>query len=137
MENIQEGLVTELEGPLAKVNIMLHASCDNCGACQAPDLSVLAHNPIHAQIGQKVKLILPQNNMFKISFILFALPLIAILTGSSLGYFCATFFSLPSTLMMLCFAGIFLLGAILNIFKQDKKFRHQAHNFAQITEIIR
>ena len=105
-DKIQEGFIMHIEGDLAKVKVAPNAECDNCGACNIVHMEILAYNPVMAAPGQKVKFTMIQDNMLRISFMIFVLPLLSIFAGLYAGSLAAMFFKLNETALMT--AGFFL-----------------------------
>ena len=136
MADIQEGVVVKNEGNYSRLHVAMHSSCDDCGACQSPELEILAYNGPNAKVGQTVKFIMNNNNMLKISFILFFLPLVSIFIGAYLGYLLSPFLHINADLLMLLGGGLFLLLSILHIIFQEKIYSLKPGNFSQIIEVV-
>ncbi len=87
MDKQQEGIVLEvIGGNLAKIKASRHNDCENCGACPGNSAMVLeALNDIGAKPGQRVAFEVREVNMLKAAFIVYILPLIAILMGAMAG----------------------------------------------------
>jgi sigma-E factor negative regulatory protein RseC len=87
----QYGLVTETAGETATVNLQRHLTCQSCGRCgilsgaSRRDLTVEALNPIKAQQGQRVTLESDDLQILFISFMLYLVPLAALLAGIIIG----------------------------------------------------
>ena len=85
----EEGIVVELAGGNAKVAILKKSACESCvaaGAChpQDTDRSVMeAANPIHAAVGQSVKVVIAPQVSYKTSSIQYGLP-VAVLIGTAI-----------------------------------------------------
>jgi sigma-E factor negative regulatory protein RseC len=136
MSVIQEGVVLKNEGNFSRIHVAIHSSCEDCGACQSPELEILAYNDSNAKVGQTVKFVINQNNMLKISFIMFVLPLVSIFIGAYLGYLLAPILLISPNLLMLLGGGILFLFSIFNIIFQDRNYSLKPGNFAQIIEVI-
>ena len=135
-EEIQEGFVVNLDGEFAKVRIAPNASCDNCNTCGVVHMELLAYNPLKAFPGQKVRFTMVQDNMIKIAFMIFVLPLISIFAGLYAGSLLASFLSLNETALMTAGAFVFLAVSIVIIFNYDKNYKLNKSNFPQIIEVI-
>jgi len=136
MDNIQEGIIIETNGVFAKINVTANCDCDNCGACGTSKISVLAYNPLEARLGQKIRFIVYQNNMLKISFVLFIFPLLSIFAGIFIGITISGFFNLNQTLIT-AVSGILLFSlSVLLIIFYDRKSKNNVKNFPRIVEII-
>lgn len=136
MTNLQEGIVLQNEGEFARVNALAHSSCDSCGACSSPKMTILAYNPVNAAPGQKVLYSLSSGNMLKIAFILFFLPLLSIFTGAAIGYYTAIALHINATLLSIVSGSLLFILSIINIVWYDRKYKLNPSNFAKIIEVI-
>jgi len=92
MEEI--GTVVELKGKAFAVVLCQKGSfCQHCasnGLCQIGDdntsMLVEAHNTIGAQVGERVKLVTSTKTFLQSSFMLYIVPIIALVIGSVSGY---------------------------------------------------
>ena len=107
MQETLEGVVTELDGDFAKVRPKRHSTCDDCQACNAAELIVLALNPKKAAVGQTVAYVQAETGMLTIAWVLFLQPLAAVFAGLGLGYLAASFFHLPGGPVMTAGALLF------------------------------
>jgi len=89
MRNI--GIVKSVQGNMAKVSVGAGPGC--CGSCQRDycDLETIrwveteAINPVHAKVGQKVRINMKNLAFLKGVLLLYVLPIVALLTGAVLG----------------------------------------------------
>ena len=137
MQDIEEGFVIELEGDFAKVHVIPHSGCENCQMCDAAGMVILVNNPLKAVPGQRVKFTLAENNMMKISFILFLFPLVSIFAGLYAGSLMASMFNFNQTAAMAICAILFLAVSVAVIYFYDKKYKLNKTNFPQIIEVIK
>lgn len=136
-DEIQEGFIMNIDGDLAKVRVAPNADCDNCGSCNIVHMELLAYNAVNAAPGQKVKFTMIQDNMLKISFMIFILPLISLFAGLYAGSLVSTIFNINKTGAMTA-GGLLMIGlAIAIIFIYDKKYKLNKSNFPQIIEVIK
>lgn len=83
----QYGLVIETGGETAMVTLQQHLACGSCGRCgmlsgsTGRDQVVEVLNPIRAQNGQRVILETDDRQILFISFMLYLVPLAALLAG--------------------------------------------------------
>jgi len=81
----EEGIVVALDGGKAKVAILKKSACETCaavGVCHPLDVdsSVMeAANPIHAVVGQAVKVVIAPQAYFKTSIIQYGLPVVVLI----------------------------------------------------------
>ena len=70
----EEGIVSEIEGAVARVAILKKSACEQCaasGVCHPGDQELMeAANPLGAKTGQKVKVVLAPQLYLKASIIL-------------------------------------------------------------------
>jgi sigma-E factor negative regulatory protein RseC len=87
----QFGQVIETTNETATVNLQRHLTCESCGKCGIlsgsgrRDLNVEALNPIQAKNGQRVILETDDRQILFISFMLYIVPVAALLAGIYLG----------------------------------------------------
>jgi len=136
-DEVQEGFILQLDGDLAKLRVAPNADCDNCGSCNIVHMELLAYNRVKATPGQKVKFTMIQDNMLRISFMIFVLPLLSIFAGLYAGSLAAMFFKLNETALMTAGFFLFLSAAIFIIYTYDKKYKQNKSNFPQIIEVIK
>lgn len=139
----QQGVVTNvLNNHNAMVLVTRHSSCDSCNACKMgredKTIEIEAINRINAREGQTVSIDQEHQNVLKAAFILYVIPLIALLIGITLSMNLLSLFSL-STHNELISAGIgFSLMAIVFwlIRLNEEKFKAKDEFVPVITEII-
>ncbi|HWR40469.1 MAG TPA: SoxR reducing system RseC family protein [Patescibacteria group bacterium] len=90
MEKEQEGIVLEVIGDMAKVKASRHNDCDNCGACPGNTAIVVEmRNPVGARKGQFVAFEIKQVGMLQAAFVVYVLPLVAVVAGVIAGWYAA------------------------------------------------
>ena len=88
------GQVVELSGPLAKVTVKRRSSCESCGACDLgakPEMNFMLKNEIGARVGDRVLIEMGSKSLFKAAFLVYTIPLIALIIGFVLGQYIAGF----------------------------------------------
>jgi len=77
----EEGVVAEIDGDIARVAILTKSACEQCaasGVCHPGDQELMeAANPLGAQKGQKVKVVVAPQVYLKASIILYGIPMAA------------------------------------------------------------
>lgn len=136
-DKIQEGFIMHLEGDLAKVKVAPNAECDNCGACNIVHMEILAYNPVMATPGQKVKFTMIQDNMLKISFMIFIFPLLSIFAGLYAGSLLSSVYNINNTGAMTAGGLLMAALAVAIIFFYDKRYKLNKSHFPQIIEVIK
>lgn len=88
----EAGLVLRVEGELAVVKTKRSAMCDGCGCggfCRAlgggSDMEVAARNEAGAKVGDAVRVTVPPKTFLKASFLVYMVPVAALIVGALLG----------------------------------------------------
>ncbi len=86
------GKVIEKRGNKAMVVMRRHSACDKCGRCGGilggPDIKdshVMVENPIGAGAGELVKIEVDDGKLLLMSFVLYMVPVLALVAGILLG----------------------------------------------------
>lgn len=87
----EEGIVTEIRANMALVRTTRSAACKSCsahGSCNAvgEDMSVEAMNPAGARVGDRVLISIKTTSFLKVTLLLYALPVAALIAGAALGH---------------------------------------------------
>lgn len=88
MEEI--GIIKSIDGMTAKVVISRKSSCcESCtkDSCDVPEdgIETEAINAAGAQVGQRVKIVMSTFTYFKGTFLVYIIPIVALITGAILG----------------------------------------------------
>lgn len=88
----EEGLVRSLHGSLAMVEAVSSDACSHCGAKGACQFlggervrAVPAENPVGAQVGDRVLLAAPRRGVLTAGFLVYMVPVLALIAGAALG----------------------------------------------------
>jgi sigma-E factor negative regulatory protein RseC len=88
----EAGVVLRVEGELAIVKIKRSTMCDGCGSggfCRALggglDMEVAARNEAGATVGDEVRVTMPPQTFLKASFLVYMVPVVALIVGALLG----------------------------------------------------
>lgn len=139
----QQGIVTSvLDNSNAMVLVKRHSSCENCNACKMGNgeektIEIEAINRISASAGQTVTVDMEHQNVLKAAFIIYVIPLVALLVGVILTSRLINTFNVAGNVEMIsALVGfIFMAVAFLVIKKKDSKFRTQEEYIPVIVEI--
>jgi len=86
MRREETGIVIATSENKAKVKASRHGDCENCGVCPGDNAMVVeVQNPIDASVGQRVAFEIQEANMLLAAFVVYILPLLALLAGAILG----------------------------------------------------
>lgn len=87
----ETGQVVEIKEQLVVVRLERQEACASCKACiaglEAKDMFIEAENHCNANVGDWVNISLEQGSFLKAVFIIYTIPLIALLIGLAIGYF--------------------------------------------------
>ena len=136
MQEILEGFVTEVDGEYAKVRPKRHTECDDCQACMAPEMVILAYNPLKAPVGQEVRYHQAQQGILLIAWVLFVQPLLSVFLGLWLGSLAAPLLGWPSAATMVMGAAVLFAVAVVFVLRFDKRYKLKQSNFAKIISIV-
>ncbi|TYC88345.1 SoxR reducing system RseC family protein [Acetobacterium wieringae] len=110
------GTVRSLRGNSAEVEIKRNSACGDCGACHiSKDQSVMlttAKNTVNAKNGETVEVEMQFVNVFVAAFIMYGIPLVAFILGSSVTYYVIGSFKLGLDQVLVSFLTGICLTAI-------------------------
>lgn len=142
-EEFETGIVTDIQGEEALVQLNLQEACETCGArllC-VPDNSgkriLRVANPIHARVGSRVAISEQSGFLLKLSVLQYGIPFIGFLSGIFLLYFTGvTVAALPPELIMFSggLVGLFL-GAVISR-RLAGKIAGSGETFFEIARIL-
>ena len=86
----QIGQVVGIDGDIAMIMVRRHDVCDKCGGCGAAisgrgENYIEAQNIVNAQVGHTVKVTSDTGQVLKASFVVYIVPILALLAGILLG----------------------------------------------------
>lgn len=139
----QQGYIIEIVDDItAKLKLKRHSACASCGKCattsEEKDIIVEVDNSIGAKIGDRVEVNMETINVLKAAFIVYTIPLIALLIG-----IIGTFYGLKVAnfngnieIISAIVGLIFTIIVFLILKKNDKKFRNSKEYIPIVTKII-
>ena len=139
----QQGYVMEIvDNKTAKLRMKRHSACASCGKCattsEEKDIIVEVDNTIGAKVGDRVEVNMETINVLKAAFIVYTIPLIALLIGTV-----GTFYILKAVnfngnveIISAIVGLIFTIIVFLILKKNDKKFRDSKEYIPIVTRII-
>jgi sigma-E factor negative regulatory protein RseC len=137
----EEGTITKVFADMARVKVRRSSMCDICkckSACSTlSDTEVMeaeALNTANARPGDRVLLNIPSKSLWKISFVIYMLPVIFLISGAIVGMRLAKIYSLEPELgaLLLGIAGCLLSFAIIRLFA-----KHVGKNKDYMPEIVK
>lgn len=136
MNQLEEGIVIETNGNLAKVQASRHGDCKNCGACPGDQAMVVeVINEIGARKGQFVAFEVKEENLLKSSLVLFVLPLAAAAAGAALGNLLSAGLGLSGSIPAII-GGLLLFGLSLVYVRHYDRKANAKKDYPVIKKII-
>ncbi len=140
------GTIVELKSKaIAMVLCTKSSMCVHCvsaGLCQMGDdnrsMQVEALNPLGAQVGDRVRIVTSTRSFLQSSFILYIVPLIALVIGAAVGEMIGRHgtFEIESNLLAALTGSAFLAGSLLLIRVGSRAIPRETY-MPRISEIIR
>jgi len=141
----ETGTIVELKGKhVAVVMCQKSSACQHCataGACSLGDDNrsrlVDAHNPLGAGIGDKVRIVTSTRSFLQSSFVLYIIPIIALVIGAVAGKLVGEQFALglDPNLLSAIFGIFFLVGSFV-VIKVGSQALTAENYMPKITEIV-
>jgi sigma-E factor negative regulatory protein RseC len=131
-----ECTVVKVEKDRVKARANMHGNCSNCGMCEGGnEIYYEAINKAGAKCGQSVILEVEKQNVLKVTFIVFVLPLLVIATGSALGVWISKIMHVGSLPAAVCLGLLALIPTIIYIRRYDAKAQEKSST-PVITKIL-
>jgi sigma-E factor negative regulatory protein RseC len=138
---IERGHVRQVAEGTAVVEIQRGSACSQCHAectCSGEEthmMRVEARDPIGVQIDQYVQLSIENTSVLRASFVVYMVPLFALISGVLVGEFLGRAFGIDNLLEIVC--GFGALGLSLIIVKvYNHMFQRDIRNQPVITKVI-
>jgi len=134
----EEGIIIEIfENNIAKVKVGRHNECKNCGACPGDSSVVIeAKNAIGAKKGQRISFQIKETNMLMAAFVVYIVPLVAVVVGVIVGQIIAKKFGYDLRGFQIGGGIITFILSMINIKKFDKFVHDNDKMQPVITQII-
>lgn len=129
-------IVEVVDDSTAKVTMVKHTSCKNCGACHIgsnPEVEITVENHINAKLGNLVEVSMTTQNILSAAFIMYIIPLIMLVAGVVIGTKIFSIYSNGEIYAILL--GFVLLAISYWAIRQNEKHFKQKYK-AVITKII-
>jgi sigma-E factor negative regulatory protein RseC len=135
------GVVKAIHGPMALAVTKREKSCEHCKArdgCEmmggtGADAEVLALNTAKAQVGDVVTISLKSSALLKGAFVIYMVPILALLGGTIAGFWVADMLSLKREPVVGAMAGLALAASFLWLRQKAKKLSQRREFIPEIT----
>jgi sigma-E factor negative regulatory protein RseC len=134
------GVVKAVHGKTALVVTQQEAECESCSAKEScstlggsgSNREVRARNTARAQVGDVVKISIQGSSFLKATFLVYMLPVLALIAGAVLGYFLSKFLEGNKDLFVGIFGGLGLVGAFLWVRRKGNRLSHDSEYLPEI-----
>jgi len=138
----EEGIVQRVANTTAFVQIQRYSACAGCHSesqcrpSEKKEMVVEALNDVQAREGDRVRISLATESLMKVTFLVYFVPLLALIFGAALGGHLAPTLGVDSTLASIGF-GALAMGAIFLIIRRfDRGAQKKAQYWPRITQIL-
>ena len=139
----QQGYIVEIvDNITAKLKLKRHSACASCGkyatTSEEKDIIVEVDNSIGAKVGDRVEVNMQTINVLKAAFIVYTIPLIALLIGIVGTFYTLNTINFNGNIEAISgVVGLVLTFIVFLILKKnDKKFRDSKEYIPIVTRII-
>ncbi len=141
---VEKGVIEKVIGNVAMIRVMKTGGCAGCtekDAChmrfggQKP-MIVDVDNDLGARAGDWVELSMPALNVVKLSFIVYFLPVLALVVAAAVGAELAHFLNLTRDVASLLFGGATLLISFLLLKRLNRNIRKNRQYYPRMTRIV-
>jgi sigma-E factor negative regulatory protein RseC len=136
------GIIERVEGRRAVVRIQKGgscAACENRSSCHIDSdrpLFVEVDNEMGAAEGDRVELSMPTSSLLKLSFLVYMVPVLALVMGAILGAEWAESLGLSPTSASLLLGGSALAVSFLFLRRLDRFLRHRPEYRPSLTKVF-
>lgn len=136
----QVGQVVDVKNDIAVVMVRRHDVCSKCGGCGVAvsgrgDNYVEAINVVNAAVGQTVKVVTDTAHVLKASFVVYMIPILALLVGIYVGQLLDGTFGVFARFDIIL-GVVFLLSSYLIVRGYDKRMASDGRASASVVEVI-
>lgn len=138
----ESGIIERVSGRRAVVRIQKGgscAACDNRTSCHIDSdrpLFIEVDNEMGARAGDRVELSMPTASLLKLSFLVYMVPVLALVIGAILGAECAEPLAISSTLASLMAGGTTLAVSFVFLKRLDRSVRRKPEYQPRLTKIL-
>lgn len=138
----REGIVTDIKGKYAKIDLVRHSACGDCGACSMGDenmqMSVESLNQVDASVGDRVEIEMQTDNVLTAAFIAYVIPLTTFVLGIVFGmkYLAVSGYSgnIEGAAAVIGLVLMFLTYGVIKL--NDKKFKQSKKYLSVVIKVL-
>ena len=140
---IEEGVIEKASKRKALVRIQPSSACASCesrGTCDVTSdkkrMMIEVSNDLQAKIGDRVQISMPEGSLLTLSFLVYFLPIVALILGAVLGAKVGPVFNMESTSASIIGGGL-AVGLVLFALKWfDQRSNAKDRYYPRMTRII-
>ena len=138
----EQGIVEEVSKTKAVVRVTRYSACAGChskGAClpsDSKDVVMEALNELHAKVGDYVQVSVPAGSLLKVSFLVYFVPIVALIGGAIVGNVGAAAWHMDSTLAAILCGGAAMGLTFCAVKWFDRTANLKAQYWPRITRIL-
>lgn len=137
----ETGLVVALNDKNAQVKIERKSACGSCKGCrmgssEEMSITIEVSNEIGANIGDIVEVDMETINILLAAFIMYGIPLIALLTGVFVSYLVSQIWVHGSDAVHMLIGILFMVSAFLIIKKNENKIKQSTKFKPMVSQIV-
>lgn len=135
------GVVLELIGEKAIVNVKRQSACGQCKACELgtseqKEINITAKNDVGAKVNDNVNLLIETPDILKAAIIVYCIPLVALLAGVGVSTYITRLMGIDGETISI-FAGLVCTGlSYILVKKKDAKLKKTKKYEPSIVEIL-
>lgn len=130
----EEGLIVEVQGKMAKVQIQRSSACGHCHACELGTNGMMiaeVQNPVNARVGEKVKIEIAPSSLLQAAFMVYIVPIIGLVVGYLIGSTIT-----HSESIGICSGVAMLLLSFFILYWYDKKISKHRNLRPKIVQVV-
>ncbi len=136
------GRVIAIEDGYAVVNIKRRSACGSCKACEMgktgkDEINISVKNELGAVVGDDVRIEMQTPDILMAAFLVYMIPLLALLAGILIVYFAARFYKNINEWMMLGSGLLCLCISLLFVRQKDKKLRETRKFEPKMIQVVK
>ena len=139
----EEGIVESISQGKAVVRIQKGGQCqscssrDGCGVSGGGDMQIDVANELGAKVGDRVEISLPSRSLMKLAFLIYFLPVLALILGAYLGELIGTeILHTDSDIVPVICGGMAMATAFLGLRLFDRRLHATSDYRPQMTRVL-
>lgn len=137
----ETGLVVGIEGKNAKITIERKSACGSCKGCRLgssdeTSMTIEVSNEVGASVGDLVAVDMESTNVLLAAFIMYGIPLLALLTGVFFSYGLSQIFNYSSDFIHMIWGILFTVISFFIIKMNEEKIKNSTKFKPTVSEVV-